>query len=502
MTSAPSKWGRTTVKEVMFVLALDQGTTGSTALILDEALRVVGKANREFPQHYPKPGWVEHRFDEIYASVLGAMGDALAQAGVQGKDIAAIGITNQRETCGFWDARTAQALSPAIVWQCRRTAERCLELQPNAKGIFEKTGLVLDAYFSATKAEWLLKNIPGLREKAESGAARFGTIDTYLVHRLTAGAKHITDVTNASRTMLFDIDRLKWDESLLELFGVPRACLPKIVSCAEKIGATRGVPLLPDGIPIAGIAGDQQAALFGQACFEPGMAKCTFGTGSFMLKNIGPVRKNSSARLLTTVAWQIGGNVHYALEGSVFIAGAVVQWLRDGLGIIEKSSDIEKLAATVPDTGGVVLVPAFAGLGAPYWRGEARGVITGITRGTTKAHIARAAIEAIALQNYDVLEAMQKDAGALKLLRVDGGASVNQELMQFQADILGVPLSRPSVIETTGFGAGCLAALGIGWFDLHKIASVWREERRFTPNMPAAEVSAHIGRWRAAVAKC
>jgi glycerol kinase len=483
----------------MHILALDQGTTGSTALVIDEQLRIVSKANREFAQHFPQPGWVEHHFDEIYASVLGAMGDALAQAGVQGKDISAIGITNQRETCGFWD-RSGSGLAPAIVWQCRRTAERCRELAPESAAIFAKTGLVVDAYFSGTKAEWLLRNVSGLRAKAEKGEALFGTIDSFLIHRLTGA--HVTDVTNASRTMLFDIDTLAWDDTLLALFGVPRACLPQVVSCAEKVGVTRGVPLLPDGIPVAGIAGDQQAALFGQACFDPGMAKCTYGTGAFMLQNLGAKRRDSRSRLLTTVAWKVGGEVNYALEGSVFIAGALVQWLRDGLGIIEKSADVEKLADSVPDSGGVTIVPAFAGLGAPYWRQEARGVITGLTRGTTKAHIAHAALEAIALQNFDVLTAMQKDAGPLKLLRVDGGAAVNDTLMQFQADVLGVPLSRPKVVETTGFGAACLAALGVGWFsDTQKIAQAWREERRFTPAMPAAEVSAHLARWRAAVAK-
>lgn len=483
----------------MHILALDQGTTGSTALVINEKLQVVSKANREFAQHYPQPGWVEHHLDEIYASVLGAMGDALSQAGVQGSDIAAIGVTNQRETCGFWDDK-GLGLAPAIVWQCRRTAARMRELEPQAAKIFKKTGLVVDAYFSGSKAEWLLRHVDGLRAKAESGAAHFGTIDSFLIHRLTGA--HVTDVTNASRTMLFDIDALQWDDELLAMFTVPRACLPSVVSSAEKVAVTRGVPLLPDGIPVAGIAGDQQAALFGQACFEPGMAKCTYGTGAFMLQNLGAKRKDSQARLLTTVAWKVNGEVSYALEGSVFIAGAIVQWLRDGLGLIKSSAEVEKLAATVEDSGGVTIVPAFAGLGAPYWRQDARGVITGLTRGTTKAHIARAALEAIALQNFDVLEAMQKDAGPLKLLRVDGGASVNDTLMQFQADILGVPLSRPQVVETTGFGAACLAALGVGWFsDTQTIAKVWREAKRFTPAMGAADVSAHLARWHTAVAK-
>jgi glycerol kinase len=485
-----------------FVLALDQGTTGSTALVMDENLRVLARANHEFAQHFPQPGWVEHHFDEIYASLLAAMQEAISHAKIDVKDIAAIGITNQRETCGFWDRKTGAALAPAIVWQCRRTASRCTELKHQAPEIFKKTGLILDAYFSATKAEWLLRNTPNLAAKAERGDACFGTIDSYLVHRLSAGKSHVTDVTNASRTMLFDINRLAWDDDLCALFSVPKKCLPEVMGCAEVVAKTQGVPYLPDGIPISGIAGDQQAALFGQACFEPGMAKCTFGTGSFMLQNLGTVRKDSQHRLLTTIAWKVQGQVHYAMEGSVFIAGAVVQWLRDGLGFFSSSKEIESLALSVPDSGGVTLVPAFAGLGAPHWRGDARGVITGLTRGTTRAHIARAALEAIALQNFEVLEAMRKDSGLLTLLRVDGGASANDMLMQFQADMLGVPLSRPAVIETTGFGAGCLAALGAGWFnDLGDVTKVWKEEKRFTPQMPEAMVNEHLARWRTAVAK-
>jgi glycerol kinase len=485
-----------------YVLCLDQGTTGSTALVLDESLKVLGKHNVEFEQHFPRPGWVEHKWDQIWMSMLDAISGALQETKIDAKDIACIGITNQRETCGFWDKKTGEALSPAIVWQCRRTAERCEQLNKDGydRVIFRKTGLVVDAYFSATKAEWLLREISGLRSKAQSGAAAFGTVDSFLVHRLTG--EHVTDVTNASRTMLFDIDRLSWDEELLELFSVPKASLPQVVSSSEVVGKTKGVKGLPDGIPVAGIAGDQQSALFGQACFEPGNAKCTYGTGSFMLLNTGTVRKDSRTKLLTTVAWKIGNETHYALEGSVFIAGAVVQWLRDGLGIIQKSSDIEKLAAEVPDAGGVTLVPAFAGLGAPYWRAEARGVMTGITRGTTKAHIARAAIESIALQNHAVLEAMQRDAGPLSLLRVDGGAAANNLLLQFQSDILGVPLSRPEVLETTAFGAGCLAALGVSMFtDMKKVASVWREERRFAPKMSKKDVDAHLALWQATVAK-
>jgi glycerol kinase len=489
-----------------YILCLDQGTTGSTALLLDDSLAVLGKSNREFQQHFPRPGWVEHHLDQIWASMQQAIQDVLQQTKIDPKHIACIGITNQRETVGAWDPKTGNALAPAIVWQCRRTADRCEQLKkagPNGATeamIFKKTGLVVDAYFSGTKIEWLLENVGGLREKAQSGAAQFGTIDSFLVHRLTAGEAHVTDVTNASRTMLCNIDTLAWDDELCALFKVPKQALPKIVSSAEIVGKTKGVPGLPDGIAISGIAGDQQSALFGQACFEPGMAKCTYGTGAFMLLNTGSKRKDSHSKLLTTVAWKVGNETSYALEGSVFIAGAVVQWLRDGLGFIESSAQIEQLAGSVPDSGGVVVVPAFAGLGAPYWRGDARGIITGITRGTTRAHIARAALEAIALQNFDVLEAMQSDAGALSLLRVDGGAAANNALLQYQADILSVPLSRPKVIETTAFGAGCLAAIGSKLFEgTAKVKNVWREDRRFEPKMAKDDVKAHIARWRKAV---
>ena len=485
-----------------FILCLDQGTTGSTALVLDESLAVLGKANREFQQHFPRPGWVEHHLDQIWASMQQAIADVLKHTRIDPKQIACIGITNQRETVGFWETKSGNAFAPAIVWQCRRTAERCdaLKKAGHEAKIFEKTGLVVDAYFSGTKAEWLLDNVSGLRAKAESGAAQLGTIDSFLIHRLTNGAAHVTDVTNASRTMLFNIDTLAWDDELCALLHVPKAALPRVVSSAEVVGKTAGVAGLPDGIPISGIAGDQQSALFGQACFEPGMAKCTYGTGAFMLLNTGTKRKNSHAKLLTTVAWRVGDETCYALEGSVFIAGAVVQWLRDGLGFIETSAQIEALAGSVPDSGGVTVVPAFAGLGAPYWRADARGIITGITRGTTRAHIARAAVEAIALQNYDVLEAMQKDAGNLSLLRVDGGAAANNALLQYQADVLSVPLSRPKVIETTAFGAGCLAAIGSKLFaGTDKVKNVWKEDRRFEPKMAAADRDGHIKRWRHAV---
>lgn len=485
-----------------FVLALDQGTTGSTALVIDEKLQVVARANHEFPQHFPQPGWVEHQLDDIYGSVLSAMRDALAQAQISPSEIVAVGITNQRETCGFWDRRSGAALAPAIVWQCRRTAARCDELKPEASRIFDKTGLVLDAYFSATKAEWLLRHIPGLKEKADSGSACFGTIDSYLVHRLSAGSRHATDASNASRTMLFDINRGVFDDDLCKLFSVPKACLPEVVDSAGVITHTKGVPYLPDGIPVSGIAGDQQAALFGQACFEPGMAKCTYGTGAFMLQNLGTKRKNSQSKLLTTVAWRLNGVTTYALEGSVFIAGAVVQWLRDGLGFFSSSKEIEALASSVDSSLGVVVVPAFAGLGAPHWRQDARGIITGLTRGTTRAHIARAALEAIALQNAEVLEAMRQDSGKLTLLRVDGGASANNMLMQYQCDVLQVPLSRPRVIETTALGAGCLAALGVGLFsDLKAVTNAWHEERRFSPLMRPEELAPILDRWRSAVAK-
>jgi len=493
-----------------YVVAIDQGTTGSTVLVLDETLEIRGKQNQEFAQIYPKPGWVEHDPEAIWKSVLVALERALAEAKVDAKDIAAIGITNQRETAVVWDRATGAPARTAIVWQDRRTADACAGLKQAGREprVRELTGLVLDPYFSGTKLRWMLDEDRGLAARAERGTLAFGTVDSFLIARLTDGAVHVTDPSNASRTLLFGLRSLAWEDELLELFGIPRACLPTVKSSAEVYGTTRNVPGLPDGIPIAGIAGDQQAALFGQACFEPGDAKCTYGTGAFLLMNTGSRPVPSTRGLLTTVAWKLGagaeaGEVAYALEGSAFIAGAAVQWLRDGLGIIKNAAEIEALATSVEDSGGVIVVPAFAGLGAPHWRPEARGAITGLTRGTTKAHIARAALEGVALQNYDILKAMQDDSGRpLARLKVDGGASANDLLMQFQADVLGVDIARPAIIETTALGAAFLAGLGVGlWKSKAEIAKVWREERRFKPQMTGAKVVAHLKAWDAAVKK-
>ncbi|HEX2571305.1 MAG TPA: glycerol kinase GlpK [Polyangia bacterium] len=488
------------------VVAIDQGTTGTTVLVLDETLALRGRGYREFPQIYPQPGWVEHDPEEIWRSVAAALGEALAHARVSPDEIAAIGITNQRETTLLWDRATQKPLANAIVWQDRRTADRCAALRAagHLERVRHKTGLVLDPYFSGTKLAWLLEHVPNLRPQASSGAACFGTVDSFLVARLCGGV-HVTDVSNASRTLLFDLHTLDWDPELCALFGVQRECLPAVRGSAEVYGTTRGLGALglPDGIPVAGMAGDQQAALFGQACFSPGEAKCTYGTGAFLLMNTGDRPVASTRGLLTTVAWRIGGEVAYALEGSAFIAGAMVQWLRDGLGIIEKAADIEALARSVPDSGGVVAVPALSGLGAPHWRPEARGLLTGLTRGTGRGHLARAVLEGIALQNYDILTAMQEDAGRrLTSLKVDGGASANDLLMQFQADVLGVEIVRPALIETTALGAAFLAGIGAGvWRGLDDARRAWREGWRFRPAMPQREVAQHLERWRAAVAK-
>ena len=490
------------------VVAIDQGTTGSTVMVLGHDLSILGKANQEFPQIYPQPGWVEHDPEAIWSSVEAALARALDEAKVQPAQIAAIGVTNQRETTVLWDAKTGAPVRTAIVWQDRRTADVCAKLKQagHEARVRELTGLVLDPYFSGTKLRWMLDESPAVRARAERGEVRFGTIDSFLVARLTGGAVHVTDATNASRTLLFGLRSLAWDDELLRLFGVPRACLPEVRSSAEVYGTTKGVRGLPDGIPIAGIAGDQQAALFGQACFAPGDAKCTYGTGAFLLMNTGREPVASTRGLLTTVAWTLGagaeqGEVAYALEGSAFIAGAAVQWLRDGLGVIQHASEIEALAKSVPDSGGVVLVPAFAGLGAPHWRPDARGAITGLTRGSTKAHLARATLEGIALQNHDILRAMQDDSGrALNGLRVDGGAAANDLLMQFQADVLGVTIRRPAVIETTALGAAFLGGLGAGlWRSKQEIAAAWREERRFEPTTDRVAVRAHLTRWDDAV---
>jgi glycerol kinase len=499
------------------LLAIDQGTTGSTALVVEVSVsgansptaatragRTLGRATTEFPQHYPKPGWVSHDAGELWASVEASVKAALTAAGVRGEDIAAIGITNQRETTLVWERGTRRPIDLAIVWQCRRTAEVCDELKKDARTVArvrEKTGLVIDAYFSATKIAWLLDHVSGARARAERGDLAFGTIDSFLVSQLTAGAVHATDVTNASRTLLMNLARAEWDPELLSLFRVPDRLLPKIVGNAEEVGRTSGVGFLPDGVPIAGMAGDQQAALFGQACFREGDAKCTYGTGAFALMNIGERPLLSEHGLVTTAAWRIKGKTTYALEGSAFIAGAAVQWLRDGLGIIKSARDIEALARSVPSSDGVVFVPALAGLGAPHWDQDARGTITGLTRGTTAAHLARATLEGVAFEVHDLLSAMSKDAKRpLSLLRVDGGAAANNLLMQFQADIANVSVERPTDVESTGRGAAMLAGLGSGLFErLDDVAGLVELGGRFGPTMPAGERAAHLSRWSRAL---
>ena len=486
------------------VIAIDQGTTGSTVLVLDEQLAVKGRGYKEFRQIYPQPGWVEHDPEDIWASVLDALGTAMK--GIEPSSVAAIGITNQRETAVIWDRKTGKAAHNAIVWQDRRTAEQCATLKAQGKEARTKqlTGLTIDPYFSGTKVSWMLKNVSGMADAARNGSLAFGTIDTYLLWRLTGGATHATDVTNASRTLLFDINTLAWSDELLDMLGVPRALLPNVVPSSGPIGTTKGVPGLADGIAIAGIAGDQQSALFGQVCFAPGDAKCTYGTGAFILMNTGDTPVQSKSGLLTTVAWKLStGELRYALEGSAFIAGAAVQWLRDGLGVIKSASEIEPLARSVEDSGGVIVVPAFAGLGAPHWRPDARAAITGITRGTTKAHLARAILEGIALQNVDILRAMESDAGRpLRMLKVDGGAAANDLLMQFQSDVLGVEIARPELVESTALGAAFLAGLGTGvWKDQEAVSRTWREQRRFKPTTDRAWVKEHLARWDAAVTR-
>jgi glycerol kinase len=487
------------------LVAIDQGTTGTTVLLVDAARTVRRRGYREFEQIYPRPGEVEHDPEAIWGSVTGALADALD--GVDVRRIAALGITNQRETTLLWERDGGRPVANAIVWQDRRTAPFCATLKAAGKepAVRERTGLVLDPYFSATKIRWLLDSVTGLRARAEAGKIAFGTVDSFLIWRLTGGRVHATDVTNASRTLLCDLRTRRFSDELCTLFGVPPALLPEIRPSAGRIGETHGVPGLPDGIPITGVAGDQQAALFGQDCTEPGDAKCTFGTGAFLLMNIGAEPRLSSRGLLTTVAWTLDApaarGTAYALEGSAFVAGALVQWLRDGLGIIAQASEIEALARSVPDSGGVTIVPALTGLGAPHWRAEARGLIAGITRGTTRAHIARAALEAIALQNVDLVAAMQADAGrAINNLRVDGGASANDLLMQIQADLLGVQIFRPEMLESTALGAAKLAALGVGLAPADKGGETARI-RIFNPTM-AAEIRADLlGRWAAAVGR-
>jgi len=485
------------------VLAIDQGTTGTTVLILDKRLSLRARVNQEFRQIFPKPGWVEHDLEDIWGSTVAMVQRALREAGLGGRDIAAVGITNQRETTGLWDRRSSRPLHHAIVWQDRRTTEACARLKAEGHEghVRERTGLLLDPYFSATKLQWLLENVRGAREKAESGAAAFGTIDSWLVWNLTGGAAHVTDVSNASRTLLMDLRTRAWDRELLELFGVPMAVLPEIRTSSEVYGTTRGVKSLPDGIPVAGIAGDQQAALFGQACFRPGEAKCTYGTGAFLLQNIGPEPIISSRGLLTTVGWTIGGETAYALEGSSFVAGAAVQWLRDGLGLIKRASDIEPLAKQVKSSGEVVFVPALAGLGAPHWRPEARGIVRGIDRGTTAAHLARATLEGIAFLIFDLADAMRAETGRpFPVFKVDGGACENDLLMQFQADLLDTPVERPRMIETTALGAAFLAGLAVGlWKDREEIRKAWKVGKRFEPKMKPAEREALLAKWRKAL---
>lgn len=487
-----------------YIMAIDQGTTGSQVLLVDHAGQIVAAESQDYPQIYPKPGWVEHDPFEIWKSIEETSKRLFENSKISVKDIKAIGITNQRETVLFWDKTSGRPEHNAIVWQCRRTSDLCEKLKKKGwkPKIKSKTGLVIDPYFSATKMQWLLENVAHLKAKAESGQALAGTIDSFVLWKLTQGLSHRTDVSNASRTMLMNIKTGEWDKDLLKLFKVPRACLPQISDSAGILGFTKGLSFLPDGIPISGMAGDQQAALFGQTCFKAGEAKCTFGTGSFLLMNTGTTMKSSRAGLLTTVAWRLPGQkMHYALEGGAFICGAAVQWLRDGLGLIEKSEQIEALALKVKDAGGVQFVPALTGLGAPYWWPEARGVICGLTRGSTAAHIARATLEAMAMQNVEILIAMQKDLGKnLHSLRVDGGATANSTLMQIQADTLGVTVERPQNIETTAMGAAFLAGLGCGfWKNLDELKNVWRIDRDFKVKWNAKQRAARLKDWQKAI---
>jgi glycerol kinase len=489
------------------LLAIDQGTTGSTALVLGTDGTTLGRATLEFPQHFPEPGWVEHEPDEIWQSVVGAVAEALRSAGVRGEDTLALGITNQRETTLVWERASGTPIHRAIVWQDRRTAPSCEALRTAGEGprVSEATGLVLDPYFSGTKVAWLLDHVPGARARADAGELAFGTVDSFLVFRLAGGvaasAPHVTDVTNASRTLLMNLEGCAWDADMCRLLRVPASVLPRITSSAERVGVTRGVPGLPDGIPIAGIAGDQHAALFGQTCFEPGDAKCTYGTGAFVLVNTGTSRKTSRAGLLATVAWQVGGVVTYALEGSVFIAGAAVQWLRDGLGVIRSAQEVEALARSVSSSDGVTFVPALSGLGAPHWDAGARGLIAGITRGTTRAHLARATLEAIAFQVDDVLRAMQADLGApLRRMRVDGGAAQNDLLLELQSSYSALSVERPTELESTARGAAMLAGVGAGVFrSREELTRFARLEREFRPRIEPSERALARARWEEGV---
>lgn len=487
-----------------YILSLDQGTSSSRAIVFDAAGKVCSVAQHEFPQIFPRSGWVEHDPHHIWSSQASVIAEAISEININGKNIAAIGITNQRETTIVWDAETGEPVYNAIVWQDRRTSELCDRLRGDGleDWIRQKTGLIVDAYFSATKIKWILDNVQGARKKAEDGKLRFGTVDSWLVWKLTRGEVHVTDVTNASRTMLFNIHTMQWDEELLGLFDIPVSMMPDVKSSSEIYGYTT-TTIFAHRVPIAGIAGDQQAALFGQMCVEPGAVKNTYGTGCFLLMNTGDRPIFSSNRLLTTVAWQLDGKVSYALEGSIFVAGSVVQWLRDGLKCISSSADVEELASSVPDTGGVYFVPALTGLGAPYWNQYARGVISGISRGTTAAHIARAALEGVAFQVYDIVKAMERDSQLpITELKVDGGASANNLLMQFQSDILRTKVLRPCVTETTALGAAYLAGLAVGfWENVPQIRSQWAVEREFLPELSDSYVPGLISGWHDAVAR-
>jgi len=484
-----------------YILALDQGTTSSRAIVFDHNGLPVASAQKEFTQYFPKPGWVEHNPLEIWSSQAEVAKKALTRTGIKSSNLAAIGITNQRETVIVWNRKTGKPVCNAIVWQDRRTSGLCDKLKKEgySRKIQKKTGLIIDAYFSATKLKWILDNVKGTRALAKKGELAFGTVDSWLIWNLSGGRLHITDVTNASRTMLFNIHTLKWDDELLEIFDIPSNMLPEVRSSSEQYCMTSEV--LDSPVPVSGIAGDQQAALFGQMCIDPGMVKNTYGTGCFMVMNIGTKPIESKSKLLTTIAWKTGNKTYYALEGSIFIAGAVVQWLRDSLGIIKKSGDVEKLAASVQGSEGVYFVPAFAGLGAPYWNQHARGTITGITRGSTAGHIARAALDSICYQTLEVLQAMKKDSKIdIKELRVDGGATVNNSLMQFQADILQAKVVRPKITETTALGAAYLAGLAVNyWADLKEIRKQWQIDRTFTPRLKESETRSLIKGWNRAV---
>ncbi|MBO5331928.1 MAG: glycerol kinase GlpK [Alistipes sp.] len=485
-----------------YILSLDQGTSSSRAIVFDHKGQIRSVAQREFTQYFPKPGWVEHNPHEIWSSQASVIAEAITAIDINGHNIAGIGITNQRETTIVWDRETEEPIYNAIVWQDRRTSEYCDSLKEagHTEFIRSRTGLIIDAYFSATKIKWILDNVPGARERAEKGKLMFGTVDTWLIWRLTRGDVHVTDVSNASRTMLFNIHTLQWDEDLLHLFDIPLSMMPEVRSSSEVYGHTKST-IFAHEVPIAGIAGDQQAALFGQMCVEPGAVKNTYGTGCFLLMNSGEKPIDSKNNLLTTVAWKIGDKVNYALEGSIFVGGSVVQWLRDGLGVIRSSSEVEALAASVPDTGGVYFVPALTGLAAPYWDQYARGSISGISRGTTAAHIARAALEGIAYQTLDIVDAMQRDSGIeLCELKVDGGAARNNLLMQFQSDLLATRVIRPQVTETTALGAAYLAGLAVGYWDsIDDIKQQWQAEQVFEPTAERAQVEKAVEGWHDAV---